>query len=120
MAVRLGLPFHRVRVYYSATLPAVSQMPQPSGIQLLDSDPPPVVTAIRDLIEYMCGRVTEKGRLAFGANAGVDVADIGFDQQSGRFFVLDRGHSSSILEIAAANSRRQNIGTRRHPSATIS
>jgi CO/xanthine dehydrogenase Mo-binding subunit len=120
MAARLGLPFHRVRVYYSATLPAVSQMPQPSGIQLLDSDPPPVVSAVRDLIEDMCGRVTEKGRLAFGANAGVDAADIGFDQQSGRFFVLDRGHSSSILEIAAANLRRQNIGTRRHPSATNS
>jgi CO/xanthine dehydrogenase Mo-binding subunit len=116
MAVRLGLPFHRVRVYYSATLPAVSQMPQPSSVHLSDSNPPPVVRAVRDLIEDMCGRVTEKGRLAFAANAGVDATDVGFDQQSGRFFVLDRGRSSSILEIAAANSRRQNIGTRRtHP-----
>lgn len=121
LAARLGLPFHRVRVYYSAICPAVLQMPQPSGIQLPDNDPSPVVRAVRDLIEDMCGRVTVKGRFAFAANAGVDAADVGFDQQSGRFFVLDRGHSSSILEIAAANLRRQKIGTRRHhPSAAIS
>ena len=103
LAARLGLPFHRVRIYYSTIRPAVLQMPQPSGIQLPDSDPPPVVRAVRDLIEDMCSRVTEKGRLAFAANAGVDADDVGFDQRSGRFYVLDRGHSSSILEIAAAN-----------------
>jgi hypothetical protein len=120
MATRLGLPFHRVRVYYSPTRPAVLQTPQPSGIQLPDSDPPPIVRAVHDLIEEMCRRVTEKGRLAFAAKAGVDAADVGLDQQSGRFFVLDRGRSSSILEIAAANFRHQNIGTRRYVSTRIS
>lgn len=120
MAARLGLPLHRVRVYYSAIRPAVSQTPQPSGVHLLDSDPPPVVRAARDFIEDMCGRVTEKGRSAFAANAGIDAADVGFDQQSGRFFVLDRSHSSDILEIAAVNLRRRNIGTCRRPSAAAS
>jgi CO/xanthine dehydrogenase Mo-binding subunit len=120
MATRLGLPFHRVRVYYSAIRPAVLQMPQLSCIQLPDSDPPPIVRAVRNLIEDMCGRVIEKGRLAFAANAGVNAADVGFDQQSGRFFVLDRGHSSSILGLAAADLQRRNIGTRRQLSATVS
>jgi CO/xanthine dehydrogenase Mo-binding subunit len=117
LAGRLGLSFHRVLVYYSAIRPAVLQMPQPSGIQLPDSDPPPVVRAVRDLIEDMCGRVTEKGRLAFAANAGVAAADVGFDQQSGRFFVVDRGHNSRILEIAAANLRRAR--RRSLPSSSI-
>jgi hypothetical protein len=119
LAAHLGVPFHRVRVYYSAIRPAVLQMPQPTGIQLSDSDPPAVVRAVRDLIEEMCGRVKEKGRFAFAANAGIDAAHVGFDQQSGCFFVLEKGHSSSILEIAAAQWRRQNIGTRRYPPATM-
>jgi hypothetical protein len=36
---RLGLPFRRVRIYYSATLPAVSQTPRISGILLCGSQP---------------------------------------------------------------------------------
>jgi hypothetical protein len=32
VANRLGLPFRRIRVYYNATLPAVLQTPQESGI----------------------------------------------------------------------------------------
>ena len=100
VAARLGIPFRRVRVYYSATLPAVLQTPQPSRILLHGSTPGPVARAVVDVIEDMCGRVIEKGRLAFAAMAGVGAADIGFDQPSGRFFVLDRDRSGSILEIA--------------------
>jgi len=101
VAARVGIPFRRVRLYYSATLPAVLQTPRPSRILLRGSTPGPVAGAVADVIEDMCDRVIEKGRLAFAAMAGVGAADIGFDQANGLFFVLDRDRSGSILEIAA-------------------
>jgi CO/xanthine dehydrogenase Mo-binding subunit len=100
LAVRLGIPFRRIRVYYSATLPAVLQTPQPTRILLHESGLGPVPIAAADVIEEMCDRVIEKGRLTFAALVGVSAADIGFDQPTGRFYVLDRNRSSSILEIA--------------------
>jgi CO/xanthine dehydrogenase Mo-binding subunit len=102
VASRLGIPFRRVRVYYSGTLPAVLQTPQPSRILLYGGTPGPVARAVADIIEGMCDQVIEKGRLAFAAIAAVGAADIGFDLPNGRFFVLDRDRSGSILEVAAA------------------
>jgi carbon-monoxide dehydrogenase large subunit len=100
VAARLGIAFRRIRVYYSATLPAVLQTPRPSRILFRGSSPGPVARAAADVIEDMCDRVIEKGRLAFAAMAGVDAAEVCFDQPSGRFFVLDRDRSGSIPEIA--------------------
>jgi aerobic carbon-monoxide dehydrogenase large subunit len=100
MAARLGIPFHRVRVYYSAIRPAVLQTPQLSCVQLYEADPGPIPKGVREVIEEICDRVIEKGRLAFAAKAGVSAADVGFDQRSARFFVLDRNQSGSILEMA--------------------
>ena len=100
MAARLGIPLHRVRVYYSAIRPAVLQTPQPSCVQLHETDPGPIPRGVRGVIEETCDRVIEKGRLAFAAKAGVSAADVGFDQRSARFFVLDRNQSGSILEMA--------------------
>jgi CO/xanthine dehydrogenase Mo-binding subunit len=99
LAVRLGIPFRRVRVCYSATLPAVLQTPRPTRILLHESGLGPVAIAAADVIEEMCERVIEKGRLTFAALVGVGAADIGFDQPTGRFYVLDRDRSGSILEI---------------------
>jgi hypothetical protein len=48
----------------------------------------------------MCDQVIERGRSAFAAIAGVETGDVGFDQSSGRFFVLDQDRSGRILEIA--------------------
>jgi aerobic carbon-monoxide dehydrogenase large subunit len=100
MAARLGIPFHRVRVYYSAIRPAVLQTPQPSCVQLHETDPGPIPRGVRGVIEETCDRVIEKGRLAFASRAGVNTADVGFDQRSARFFVLNRNQSGSILEMA--------------------
>ena len=100
MAARLGIPFHRVRVYYSAIRPAVLQTPQLSRVQLYETDPGPIPKGVREVIEEICDRVIEKGRLAFASRAGVNTADVGFDQRSARFFVLNRNQSGSILEMA--------------------
>ena len=100
MAARLGIPFPRVRVYYSAIRPAVLQTPQPSCVQLHETYRGPIPGGVREVIEEICDRVIEKGRLAFAAKAGVNAADVGFDQRSARFFILDMNECTSILEIA--------------------
>jgi carbon-monoxide dehydrogenase large subunit len=99
-AIRLGLPFHRMRVYYSATLPAVLQTPQESGILPEGSQPGPLAAAVGALIEEMCGRIAENGRAIFAELTGATTANVGFDQTAGRFYVLDGGRSASILDIA--------------------
>ncbi len=97
---RLGLPFRRVRIYYSATLPAVSQTPRIAGILLHGSQPGSVATAVGDIICEMCGLVIEKGRLASAAVAGVGAADVDFDASTGCFFVRNTGWSGRTLDIA--------------------
>jgi hypothetical protein len=60
-AARLGIPFRRFRVYYSATSPAVLQTPVPSATKFQRSHIGPVANAVADIIEGMCDRVVEKG-----------------------------------------------------------
>lgn len=100
VTARLGIPSQRVRIYYSATLPAVLQTPMPPAAVFHRSDVGPVASAIADIIEDMCDQVVQKGRRAFAAIAGVGASDVGFDQQTGRFFALDRDRVGEILEIA--------------------
>jgi aerobic carbon-monoxide dehydrogenase large subunit len=113
MAARLGIPLHRVRVYYSAIRPAVLQTPQPSCVQLHETDPGPIPRGVRKVIEEISDRVIEKGRLAFAAKAGVSAADVGFDQRSARFFVLDKNQSGSILEMAEIGRATPPLSPRR-------
>lgn len=100
VATRLGIPFGRIRVYYSAALPAVLQTPLQSAHARDRSHIGRVASAVADIIDGMCDQLIERGRLTFAALAGVDVLDVGFDQRTGRFFVLDRDRSGNILEIA--------------------
>jgi hypothetical protein len=100
VVARLGLPFRRVRIYYSATLPAVSQTPRIAGILLYGSQPGSVAAAIGDIICEMCGLVIEKGRLASAAVAGVGAADVAFDASTGCFFARTTGWSGRTLDIA--------------------
>lgn len=100
VAARLGLPFGRMRVYYSATLPAVSQTPRIDAIRLYGSRPGSISAAVADIIGEMCGLVIEKGRLASAALAGVGIAEVDFDTSAGCFFVRNTGWSGRTLEIA--------------------
>src|ERR1700722_3420012 len=100
VVARLGLSFRRVRIYYSATLPAVSQTFRIAGILLYGSRPGPVAAAAGDIICEMCGLVIEKGRLASAAAAGVGAADVDFDASTGCFFVRNTGWSGRTLDIA--------------------
>jgi len=100
LAARLGLPFRQVRVYYSATLPAVLQTPLASSVTTRRSQIGPVASAVAEIVEGLCDQVIGRGRLAFAAMAGVAAIDVGFDQPTGRFFVLHRDRSRNILEIA--------------------
>jgi hypothetical protein len=68
-----------------------------------------LAAAVADVIELMCDQVVEKGRLAFAATAGVGTGDVGFDQSSGRYFVLDRNRCGRILEIAATTRGRSPV-----------
>jgi aerobic carbon-monoxide dehydrogenase large subunit len=104
-AARLGIPFGRIRIYYSANLPAALRTPVPSPTQFRRSDVGPVAGAAADIIEQMCDHVIEQGRLAFTAMAGIGIGDVGFDQSTGRFFVLDRERSGNILDLARAVPR---------------
>jgi CO/xanthine dehydrogenase Mo-binding subunit len=100
VSARLGIPFRRVRLYYSANLPARLQTPTAPQFVLRRSSGSPLASAAADVIEGMCDQVIERGRSAFAAIAGVEPGNVGFDQSSGRFFVLDQDQSGSILEIA--------------------
>ena len=105
VSARLGIPFGRIRIYYSANLPAALRTPVPSPTQFRRSDVGPVAGAAADIIEQMCDHVIEQGRLAFAAMAGIGIGDVGFDQSTGRFFVLDRERSGNVLDLARAAPR---------------
>src|SRR5262249_35824229 len=57
VTARLGIPFRRVRLYYSATLPAVLQTPMPSSTAFRRRHIGPVAAAAADIIEGMCDQV---------------------------------------------------------------
>ena len=107
VATRFGLPLRRMRVYYSATLPAVLQTPQDSGTLQDGSRLGPLATAVGKLIDEMCGRVVENGRAIFAELTGATPADVGFDQIAGRFFALDGRRSASILDLAEIAAERR-------------
>lgn len=111
VTARLGIPFRSVRVYYSASLPAALHTPVPSPIAVRRSDIGPVERAVANVIEGMCDKVIERGRLAFAATAGVGAIDVSFDQPTGRFFVLDRNQSRNILELAETARRGSFVST---------
>jgi hypothetical protein len=99
-AARLGVPFRRIRLHYSGSLPAVLQTPQECGLLAKGSQPGPQATVIGELIGEMCDRVIERGRAIFARTVGATTTTVEFDPTAGRFSVLDGGSSAGILEIA--------------------
>jgi CO/xanthine dehydrogenase Mo-binding subunit len=113
VANRFGLPLRRIRVYYSATLPAVLQTPQEFKILPEGSRLGPLATAAGELIEKMCERIVENGRVIFAELTGATPDAVGFHQAAGRFFVLDGGRSATIWDIAKiANEKRLSADVR--------
>jgi CO/xanthine dehydrogenase Mo-binding subunit len=107
VANRLGLPLRRIRVYYSATLPAVLQAPQEFKILPEGSRLGPLAAAVGELIEKMCEGIIENGRAIFAELTGATPAAVGFDQAAGRFFVLSSGRSATILDIAKIGNEKR-------------
>jgi hypothetical protein len=105
VATRLGISIKRIRLYYNATFPAVLHVPLVSTDVFDRCHMSPLVIAVTDIIEGLCDQVIEKGRSIFATLAGLDPSDIGFDRRSGRFFVLERSRSGTLLELAGATRR---------------
>jgi hypothetical protein len=98
-AARLGIPFRLVRVYYCGTLPAVLQTPTSSALPGR-RDIGPIATAVGEIIEDMCDKVIEKGRLAFAAMAGVNSVNVRFDRATGRFRSVECDQIGTVIELA--------------------
>src|ERR1700735_5141529 len=96
----LGIPFGRIRVFYTGTLPAVLQqpallcsMPRPSGIS-------PTAAVVADLLIKLCGRVIVKAQRAFADQLSAAPTDVGFAPLDGRLFLLDDPRSVGLLDLA--------------------
>jgi CO/xanthine dehydrogenase Mo-binding subunit len=72
VAARLGIPFGRVRLYYSATLPAVLQTPQLQSTSLSGRNFSPVAAAAVYVVEKLCDQVIEKVRQMATAGGEAD------------------------------------------------
>jgi hypothetical protein len=79
VVARLGIPFCRIRLYYSATLPAVLQTPRPQPTLRSGRDFGSVAAAAVNVIEELCDQVIDKVRQMVTAEG-----EVGFDQTSGR------------------------------------
>jgi|SRR5689334_18442984 len=103
-ASRLGIPYHRIRIYYSAQHPAALRTPMGPPALFRRGEIGPFANAIADIIEAMCDRVIEKGKLAFAT-----IGSIACDN------ILLPAASSSRTQAAAARSRNWWRPTMRQP-----
>ena len=62
LVARLGIPFKRVRLYYTGGHPAVRRTPKPSSQVLSRANLGIANARIGDLIEEVCDRAVEEGR----------------------------------------------------------
>lgn len=109
-ASRLGIPYHRIRIYYSAQHPAALRTPMGPPALFRRGEIGPFANAIADIIEAMCDRVIEKGKLAFATIGSIACDNIGFDPLAGRFFVMDSSRSRSLAELVAADNAPARTG----------
>ena len=62
LVARLGIPFKRVRLYYTGEHPAVRRTPKPTSQVLSRANLGIANAGIGDLIEELCDRAIEEGR----------------------------------------------------------
>ena len=105
LVARLGIPFNKIRLYYTDIHPAARRTPKQSLQILSRANVGEANAAIGDLIEELCDRAIERGRHFLASSIGVIPGAIKFDASSGRFFVAGSYHQVDFLE-AARQARR--------------
>ena len=105
LVARLGIPFNKIRLYYTGIHPAARRTPKQSPQNLGRANVGAANAAIGDLIEELCDRAIERGRHFLASSIGVIPGAIKFDASSGRFFVAGSYHQVDFLE-AARQARR--------------
>lgn len=100
LVARLGIPFKRVRLYYTGVLPAVRSAPRQGPDVPTRANVGMAIAEIGNLIETLCDRAIEQGRRFLASSIGVLPADIDFEASSGRYFIGGKERSVDILDIA--------------------
>jgi CO/xanthine dehydrogenase Mo-binding subunit len=107
---RLGIPFNRIRLYYTGIHPATRRTPKQSSQILGRANVGAANAAIGDLIEELCNRAIERGRHFLASSIGVFPCAIKFDPSLGRFFVAGSYHPVDFLEVARQARRGREPG----------
>jgi hypothetical protein len=105
LVARLGIPFNKIRLYYTGIHPAARRTPKQSRQILGRANVGAANAAIGDLIEELCDRAIERGRHFLASSIGVIPGAIKFDASFGRFFVAGSYPHVDFLE-AARQARR--------------
>jgi hypothetical protein len=105
LVARIGIPFSKIRLYYTGLHPAARRTPKRSLQILSRANVGAADAAIGDLIEELCDRAIERGRHFLASSIGVIPGAIKFDASSGRFFIADSNYQVDFLE-AARQARR--------------
>jgi hypothetical protein len=100
LVARLGVPFSRIRIYYTDMHPAARRTPKQSRQILSRANVGAANAAIGDLIEELCDRAIERGRHFLASSLGVIPSAIKFDASSCRFFIAGSHHQVDLLEAA--------------------
>jgi CO/xanthine dehydrogenase Mo-binding subunit len=101
VADKLGIPFERIRMFYTGVHPAVRTTPRNKPYLLCRASVGPTIAGIGDLIEIVCGRVVDRGRRLLASSLGIPAGAIDFDASRGRFLDRQQERSFTILDIAA-------------------
>jgi hypothetical protein len=100
LVARLGIPFNKIRLYYTGIHPAARRTPKQSPQILGRANVGAANAAFGDLIEELCDRAIERGRHFLASSIGVIPGAIKFDASFGRFFVAGSYHQVDLLEAA--------------------
>lgn len=104
VAARLGVPFERLRIFYTGMQPAVRRAPLPAARSLNRQSVGRTIGAVGDLVEEVCEQVIERACRAQANTLGAHPREIEFDRRTGR--VLCDGEAPASLIDLAGRLRR--------------